>query len=156
MSDSSIKAEIQFESYKIDRVDFSVTQEFDVLSSKNHSDCEVKYTFGFRNAQKRQSDNKIAYVTGLQVNIVVTSKKTEKELAKGSFIATGLFSANVGIQSDLEKSLVTCQGPAILFPYVRAAITLTLSTAGFSTMVMPLVNVYEMAKNNPVEIENIN
>jgi preprotein translocase subunit SecB len=42
--------------------------------------------------------------------------------------------------------------PAILLPYLRAAITTIISQAGFGTIVFPLINIYEIAASHPVNI----
>jgi hypothetical protein len=37
-------------------------------------------------------------------------------------------------------------------PYLRAAITNALANAGFGTILFPLVNIYEMAKDTSIPI----
>lgn len=152
MSDSSIKSGIQFESFKIDSINFSVTPEVSVLASTEHSNCGVDFSFSFRDVFRFSNQEKVLYVTGLKVSLKVYNAETKKELAKGDFTITGLFSSRNVLDKDVEQNLVKCQGPALLFPYVRASITHTLTEAGFSTIVMPLVNINAMATNADVKI----
>jgi preprotein translocase subunit SecB len=51
-----------------------------------------------------------------------------------------------------EKNMVQINIPAILLPYLRSAITTILSQAGFGTIVLPLINIYEIAKQQTTEI----
>ncbi len=152
MADSSIKAGIQFESYKLDRIDFSVTPQLAVLASTNQHDCGVDFSFAFRDVFKYKKQESVLYVTGLQVTLKVYDNETKNELAKGVFSITGLFSSAKTLEQETEKKLVKCQAPAILFPYIRASITHILTDAGFSTITMPLVNVNAMANNCEINI----
>lgn len=151
MSSGSIEAGIQFESYKIDKIDFSVVPKLGILSSTNHQNFGIHFNFGFRNAEKYLIKDKIQYVTGLQIQIVIVADG-EKKIAEGTFSISGLFTTNNSLPPDKEKGLVKHQCPAILFPYLRAAISFILTSSGFSTIMMPLVNVYEAAKDADLEI----
>ena len=149
---SSVAAGIQFISYKMDRIDFSVTQELGVLSQKDHSDCEPSFEFSFRDAFKFPGDETDSYVTGLQVKIVIKNKNNDKEIAKGVFVITGLFTSLGQLTKDIEEEIVKYQCPTILFPYIRASISFTLASAGFSTIVLPIVNVNAAAREANIKI----
>lgn len=152
MPDSSIKAQFQFESYKIDKINFEVQQTLDVLADRSMP--EVTFQFSFRDAFRFHRNNKILYVTGIGINFDVIHETSKKQLAKCEMIMTGMFSANGQLEKEAEENLAKCQGPAILLPYARSAITSILTDAGFPTVIMPLVNVYEMAKNVNVKIQD--
>lgn len=148
---SSVTSGIQFESFKMDKIDFSVTPELGVLASVNHSDCDISFSIGFRNAFKYNIENKVTYVTGLKIDVKIENKE-KKELAKGTFIINGLFTSIGTLEKSVEEKIIKYQCPTILFPYIRASISFTLSSAGFSTLVMPLVNVNSAAKEANIEI----
>lgn len=154
MGESSIRSGIQFDSYKIDKVVFELVPETGVLAKKNHSDCEVKYQFGFRDALRFKKGDLVSYVTGLRVMLSIFDKEMGKDIASGEFIITGLFSSTGELNKDVEETLIKVQAPTILFPYVRSAITMTLTTAGFSTIILPLVNVAAIAKTLSIKIDN--
>lgn len=152
MADSSIKAQFQFESYKIDRMNFEVQKTLDVLADRSMP--EVTFQFLFRDAFRFHRNDKILYVTGFGINFTVLHVSTKKQLAKGEIIITGMFSASGQLEKEVEENLAKCQGPALLLPYARSAISTILTNAGFPTIIVPLVNIYEMAKNINVKIED--
>lgn len=156
MADSSIKSGIQFESYKIDKVSLELVPEVGILTKKNHSDCEIKYQFGFRDAMRFKKGDSVSYVTGLKVMLTIFDKELNKDIASGEFVITGVFSSTGELEKNIEETLIKVQAPTILFPYVRSAITMMLTTAGFSTIIMPLVNVAAIAKTLSIKIEDAN
>lgn len=60
---------------------------------------------------------------------------------------------------DLEpaqlESLVKLQIPAILFPYIRAAMTSFLANAGFPGVHLPLINVQRFAAGQDLQLEEL-
>lgn len=152
-STGSIKANVQFLSFKMDKIEFSATQTLEALATQDLSDFETGYSFAFRNALRFVGQPQVLYVTGIQVGVIVKSKKSGQELGKGSFIITGLFSSDGVMDKNLEEKIIKYQCPAILLPYLRATISTVLSNAGFGTTPMPLINVNEAAKSANVTIE---
>lgn len=148
----SIKSGIQFVSFKMDKIDFEVVQNLGVLSKRDHSDCEIAFDFGFRDALKFKKENHDDYVTGVQIQLSIKSKTNNQDIAHGTFVITGLFSSIGTLDKTYEEKIVKYQCPAILFPYIRAAISFTLSSAGFSTIVMPIVNVNAAAQDIDIKI----
>lgn len=147
MASSSVKAGIQLESYKIDHMEFDVKETLGVLASNSHTDCSVGFKFAFRNVYKYKIDEKIYYVTGLKIDLTLASKQNpDNSIATGSFIITGLFYTTDELDKEIEEKLLKFQAPAILFPYLRAAISFTITSAGFSTIILPLVNVNKAAQ----------
>lgn len=154
MAGSSIKSGIQFESYKIDNISFNLVPEVAVLVKKVYANCEVKYQFSFRDALRFKEASKVSYVTGLKIDLIIYDKDENKQIATGSFVITGFFSSTGEFSKETEDNLIKFQAPTILFPYIRASISLILSTAGFSTVFLPLINVAEMAKSLNLKIED--
>lgn len=155
MADGSIRAGIQLESYKLSKISFEVTQDMLVLAQKEHSDCEARYQFGFRDAVRFKAEEKICYVTGVKIELTLFDKSIEQDIASGEFIITGLFSASGELDKDTEESLIKRQGPAILFPYIRSAISLVLTSAGFSSIILPLINVHAATSPMDLKIKDI-
>ncbi len=149
---SSVTSSVQFISYKMDKIDFSVKQELGVLTQREHSDCEPYFEFGFRDAFKFPGKEVDSYVTGLQVKLTIKNKSNEKEIAQGLFVITGFFTSLGKFTKEIEEKIVKYQCPAILFPFIRASISFTLSAAGFSTIVLPIVNVNAAAQNVNIKI----
>lgn len=152
MSDSGIKSGFQFESYKLDKIEFSTDHKLSSLASQK-DEYEVKYSFSFRDALKYTDvADKVLYVTGVRVQVFILSKEDSHEIANGVFEITGLFSALGALSEKQEDTLARTQGPAILFPYARAIISQTLYNAGFAVPIMPLVNVNAMARDTKVNV----
>lgn len=149
---SSITSGIQFISFKMDKIDFSVTPELGVLTQRDHSDCEPTFEFAFRDAFKFHGNEADSYVTGIQVKLTIKNKNDGKEIARGLFVITGFFTSLGKFSKEVEESIVKYQCPTILFPYIRASISFTLSSAGFSTIVLPVINVSAAAKNANIKI----
>lgn len=153
MASGSVKAGMQLETYKIDHIEFNVEESLSILASNSHSDCSVKFRFSFRDIYKYNQPDKTVYVNGLKVDLEIYSKEDAfKALATGTFVITGLFSTTNELEKDVEEKLLKFQAPAILFPYVRAAISFTITSAGFSTIIMPLVNVNAAAQSIDLKI----
>lgn len=153
MAKSSIKSGIQLESYKVDKINFSCLEEIGVLAEKQFSNCNISWQFSFRNAKKISDNEKIFYITGLKINIVIKDIAMQRDIANGEFVITGLFLANGDFDKNTEENLIKHQCPALLFPYIRSAITMVLMNAGFSTIILPIVNVNVMAKDLNLKIE---
>lgn len=155
MGNSGIKSGIQFESYKLDNVSFEMIPEVSILSKKEYSKCEIKYRFAFRNALRLKKNNKTLYITGLKIDLSIFDKELDKDIANGAFVISGIFSSSGELDKDVEEKLIKCQAPTILFPYIRASITTLLSMAGFSTIILPLINVANAAESLDLKIEDI-
>jgi preprotein translocase subunit SecB len=152
VADGSVKSGFQFDSYKVDKIDFTVEQNLSTLASRQN-DFDVKYSFSFRDALKyKDSADKVLYVTGLRVYVSVLSKNDQHEMAKGMFEITGLFVSMGTFTPEQEEFLARTQAPTILFPYVRAIISQTMYNAGFAIPIMPLLNINEMAKDTKLKI----
>ena len=122
-----------------------------LISQKD--EYEVKYSFSFRDALKYTDvADRVPYVTGMKVQVVILSKADSHEIAKGVFEITGLFSGPGTLSEKQEETLARTQGPAILFPYVRAVISQTLYNAGFAVPIIPLVNVNAMSRDTKVRV----
>lgn len=153
MAEGSIKSGIQLESYKVNKISFASIEDLGVLSANQLPECDVKWQFSFRNAKKITDNEKIFYVTGLKVNILITDNNRKKDIANGEFIITGLFSANGSFDKKTEELLIKNQGPALLFPYIRSSITMTLNSSGFPNIILPIINVNALAKGVDIKIE---
>lgn len=144
---------MQLETYKIDHVEFNVTETLGILASNSHVDCSVNFRFAFRDVYKYNLADKISYVTGLKIDLEIVSKKDINDvIATGTFVITGLFSTTDELEKGVEEKLLKFQAPAILFPYIRAAISFTITSAGFSTIILPLVNVNAAAQTTELKI----
>ena len=153
MASGSVKAGMQLETYKIDHMEFNVKETLGILASNSHTDCFVNFRFSFRDVYTYKVAEKISYVTGLKIDLTIASKQNQDEpIATGSFVITGLFYTTDELDKAIEEKLLKFQAPAILFPYLRAAISFMITSAGFSTIILPLVNVNAAAQSMELKI----
>lgn len=153
ISDSGITSTFQFVNYKIDKIDFQLEpMTNNIVCQKQNVD--VKFSIAFSNALKfEERENKTFYVSRLQAKVDLFNNK--EVLAKGIFSISGIFSTENAFSEEVEQNLIKNQAPAILLPYLRAAITNILASSGFDTVILPLVNIQAAAKTSHIEIENI-
>ncbi len=154
MADSSIKSAFQMLSFKMDKIDFSVTPTLGVLSMNLGAELgENDFKISFRNPFRYTEDNKNLYVTGLMISLSIKNKD-KNEIANGVFTITGLFSAENFEDKSIEEKLAKFQAPTILLPYIRSCITSTLANAGFGSIVLPLINMNAVAQTVELQIED--
>ncbi|MEK7880826.1 MAG: protein-export chaperone SecB, partial [Deltaproteobacteria bacterium] len=99
------------------------------------------------------------YVGGLDITLnypnpeiqktgVATETGQLQDIVKLSIGISGVFTVEEGrFEKAIEESLVKIQIPALLFPYLRSAITSILAHAGLGSVLFPLINIQELAKN---------
>lgn len=75
------------------------------------------------------------------------------EVLKLDLMITGLFGVDDRMDKELEQKLVKIQIPAILFPYLRSAVSSVLACSGFAAPVLPLVNIQALAGSAEAELQ---
>ncbi len=75
-------------------------------------------------------------------------------IARGRAGISGYFKVvGESLAVDTEKNLVRIQIPAVLFPFLRSAISALTINAGFPGVIIPLTNVQEIAKQAGEKIQ---
>lgn len=151
MSDRSGIASFQFVSYKIDNITLRVLNDLGVLAS-GPAAClsEMKFNIVVRNPSKHIYNEAVHYVCGLGANIEITDKN-DVQIVHGTFEISGLFRAD-NMDLEKEQNMVQLNTPAVLMPYLRSAITTVLAQSGFGSVILPLINIYDTMKQNPVKV----
>lgn len=153
-----MKSSFRFETYKVDGLVFEVKRIVGLLEFAGNIDSNLwKLSITVREPLYSQSQKK--YIGGLDTSLclfppeVKTEDKNEA-LIKLDIGIAGIFSAveEGGFEKEVVENLVRVQIPAILFPYVRATITSLLANAGFGSVILPLVNMTELAKQAVGEV----
>jgi|GEM_PF-719264 len=140
-SSGSIKSGFQFLNYKIDTIEFntktnSVMLKMDAVKIENFNPGLF-----IRDAYKYTEDDKTFYMGGIEAKVEISDNGND--LATGIFGIEGLFAVvDDCFNAEQEEMLVKTQIPSILFPYLRSAITNILASAGFGSIVFPLINIY--------------
>lgn len=160
MENSSVNSLFRFEGYKIDRIHFSIFPSVEFLKFKTNLAPEGwKFQFGIR--QPAFFKHSKEYVGGLDLKITYpntdkNAPENQKDIINLSIGIAGLFSVSgERFEKETEDALVKLQMPTILFPYIRSTVTSLLANAGLGSMLFPLVNVYELAKNLDIKISEI-
>ncbi len=144
-----VESPFQFLAYKIDTLELQTTKDLrTLLFTGVLGPAQIKLTLQIRNPSRIKADN--SYIGGLEVqfSLYLSSDQTDaNRLAAGKAGVLGFFKVlGEGLDEETEKNLVRVQIPTILFPYLRSAITSITINAGFPGVVIPLINVQELAR----------
>jgi hypothetical protein len=148
---------LRFVSYRLDhlrlkaKADIATLAGDPVEASNNEDEWDIK--LGVRTPQY-YSKRKI-YIGGVDCGLFMFPKEMPKDERKPDastvFVEVGIsgaFDVEAGrLEKEIEDKLVRVQIPAILFPYVRASVTLLLASAGVGSVILPLINMNEVGKN---------
>lgn len=149
MADGGIVSPFQFVDYKIDRLNITMKPLISLINSNTISG-NWNISLSVRQPTFYKSRNQ--YLAGVGVEMVFPMKLVDREDMVEAITAyaniVGLFSVNKKLEIEKhEKNLVFHQAPAILMPYLRAAITSALANAGFGGVILPLINIYAAAED---------
>lgn len=136
--DKHIMSSFRFDDYKIDFINFNLNKEF-----KDENEMEVD--FELRVGVNISDDSKQAEVN---LELDVYSNDLEEAPFKLTVSITGWFSTDDDIEEDKYIQFCKVNATAILFPYLRSAVTDITKIAGVQPLVLPLVNVYNLIKND--------
>lgn len=155
MAESSIKSSFQFKSYKVDKIKFYSKPDLNILIRMNNIPLdEMNLAFAIRQPLFFSSEK--IYVGGFDLLFQVSApgqtdepiaEPNENTLVRLEMGIAGVFKTEDDkLTPEQEDELVKVSIPAILLPYARAALTSLLANAGFGAVIFPLVNIYELAK----------
>jgi preprotein translocase subunit SecB len=147
MADGSIKASFDFLSYKIDKVNMKLENQVRYLIDMAPIRPEfIEMSIKLRNTEKYLFGDRIHYIGGLETRIEIKNEASGDTMVEADFGISGIFNTLDPVDAHIEENFAKFNLPAVLLPYLRATMTTILSTAGFGTVLFPLVNVYELAK----------
>lgn len=153
MAESSVVAEFDFVSYKIDAVSFKMGHEISYLLNTAPIKSEfINLSIKLRDTEKFIINEKITYIGGLVTQVTILNEADGATMVEGQFGISGLFTSKDSVDKQAEENFAKINLPALLMPYLRATMTNILSNAGFGTMLFPLVNIYELAKTQNLSI----
>jgi preprotein translocase subunit SecB len=160
MAESGITASFQFNSYKVDKVSFFTKPALDVLAQMNSLSSENMFFAFLIRTPIFFKTNKF-YVGGFDVvmkvlrdTATIESETEEDILIKLDLGIAGIFKVvDDRLLQEQETQLVKINIPALLMPYARSAITSLLANAGFGSVLLPLINIHELAKEQMKDVE---
>ena len=158
----SIGSVFRFESYKIDHILFQMKKIIQLLETTGNIDPKA-WKFSVSIGKPIYSKSHKKYVSNLRAGLLLMPDIQESEqiteedvepLVKCEVNISGLFSVEEGrLDKEVELNILKIQLPSLLLPYVRSAITSILANAGFGSVILPLVNMHEVAKRCKDELE---
>jgi preprotein translocase subunit SecB len=154
MADGSIAAAFDFLSYKIDKIEMNMGDKIGYLMKDTPVlPDDINLSIKLRSTEKFVlEDGSSNYIGGLNTQIELIDNETQEIMLKGEFGISGVFIAKDPVKREAEENFAKINLPAILMPYLRASMTNILSCAGFGTILFPLINIYELAKIQNLQI----
>jgi preprotein translocase subunit SecB len=155
MSSGSIKSSFDFLSYKVDKVDMKLVNQVSYLLNRDPIKPEfIEMSINLRGTEKYRSGDKVYYIGGLETHIKIKNEADGATMMEADFGISGIFNTIDPVDTHIEENFSRFNLPAILLPYLRATMTNILSTAGFGTVLFPLVNMYELAKKQDFSLND--
>jgi preprotein translocase subunit SecB len=150
MADGSVESAFKFVAYNIHHASLRMSQVEIGRQSRESDVWQVKLGIAVPEYHVKRK----AYVSAVSCGLFLFDKDPEKEGLLPEQAIVGLEMAIAGIfevQADrlekrTEEQLVRAQLPALLFPYLRGAMTSLLANAGFGSVIIPLINMNEAGK----------
>jgi len=149
-----MKSGFRFLSYKIDNIKFSSIRDLGLLEfSQGFGGYPWEISIGIREPLYFKGAKK--YVGGLDTVFSLKNPEEKdretaavRQLVKIEIGIAGVFSVEEGrFEKTVEDQLVKIQIPAILFPYLRSAVTSILASSGYGSVILPLINIHAVAKD---------
>jgi len=153
MAESSVIAEFDFISYKIDTISMKMGNEISYLMNTDPIKPDfINLSIKLRDPEKFIVNGKVTYIGGLMTQVKIINEADGAAMLEGQFGISGLFTSKGSAEEHAEENFAKINLPALLMPYLRATMTNILSNAGFGTMLFPLVNIYELVRTQNLSI----
>ena len=156
MAENSVISKFQFINYKIDRVSYEITHNVSLLHNFGTIDNE-NFELSFRIRVPNRIKKEKIFITGLDVKFLQNSKQAKCEddfIFRGEMGIVGIFKVVDGeLSEDVSEKLAKIQGPALLLPYLRAALTSMFTNNGIGSFIFPLINIYKMAEDTMSDVK---
>jgi preprotein translocase subunit SecB len=149
-----VEASFQFLNYKIDFARYVTDRSVAFLDRKAPLEPEeLQLGARIKNPTKLPNNE---YAGGLALNLNAPNEESEEPRFELEMGITGLFQVQGDdLDDELIDKLVKFQIPAILFPYLRSAMTGFLANAGFPSIFLPLINVNRLAEQSNLKIQEV-
>lgn len=165
MATGSIESPFKFESYKIDTLRLDAKKELRLLAS-NDAVPEQEWNVNLRLRHPLFFEEDGVYVGGVEARLFILNDEGkaeldgDQEISRENFLLTleagiaGMFRVQAdALPKEVEEKLVKIQIPAILLPYLRAAMTSLLANAGYGSVMFPLFNIHALAEKTMGDVE---
>lgn len=154
MPESSVESPLHFETFKVDNLQLFMKPNFDLLALVGMIAPQLwDINYELRIPTYFKSKNK--YVGGFTVHMNLfppgaqqQTKLPDNALIRFTASIVGVFRIDTGrVSEEVEKRLVKANIPMILMPHLRSVITSLFATAGYGSVIPPLVNIAVLAEH---------
>ena len=130
-------SDIFLRNYKINRIEYNFMSQYDSQSDDKPIELEPNFN---RTIVKIDDDNLI-----VSISVSIKDDKMPFDL----FVEiSGEFNLSKWESDDKKKSIACINTVAILFPYLRQAVTTITSLGGVSPLMLPIINVASLFKED--------
>lgn len=143
-----MKSSFNFLNYKITKFNFESARHLNIVQARNPF-SPWEFHISISNPVYLQKE--MTYVCGL---ILKGSHDVDgKKLISFESEIVGLFKVDEPFEAAMEENLAKTQGPAILLPFLRAAIIGYFASSGYGHISIPLINIQKLAFDTLKEVE---
>lgn len=125
----NIKSALKFINYIVDTIEFNTNFDFSGKDKDIDFDINSDCTF--------EDDN---FILSLELTVFPNAEKNDYPFTMRVKII-GLFEVEHGIQETTKKDFAERNSIAILFPYLRALVSVYTSNANIGNLILPPINV---------------
>jgi len=140
-SSNSAKSYMQFNGYEVNSIDFNLSQYYE-------DNKEFKISPSFGKTVTDCGDNKYK----VQLNFSLKASDENPLPFNMEVLMTGKFTISIESESEgLKETLLNENTVAIMFPFLRAIIASLTTTANIPSLVLPVINLVNVFKNDDTE-----
>lgn len=123
------KSVLTFKGYKINKMSFALNE---VKGKKR----EFQIAPEFSKSVVEHDNNKYEVILSVGIN-----SEDDAPVPFDLFVEmAGYFELREGLEEDLQKNLLNRNAVAIMYPFLRAAVSSLTSTANVTSLVLPVIN----------------
>jgi hypothetical protein len=143
---------MEFIAYRVIDMEIKTLPTFGMLFTEITFDSEWDFGLGFSNITFEPDAGIYVVPLSARMNLLQTGD-LEKRSREDPYISVNAtisgafrFTEKSIMDNELREKMIRQQAPAIILPYLRATIGTMLVSAGFGGVTIPLINMYETAK----------
>ncbi|WP_346920616.1 protein-export chaperone SecB [Clostridium sp. UBA7339] len=140
---SKINSSLRFKNYVVESINFNTNFKFDGEQKEIEFDLDSDYSI-------EEND----FMLSLEVVIFPEAEKNNYPFTMEVKII-GLFEIDSQIDEKTRENFIEKNSIAILFPYLRALVSVYSANANIGTLVLPPINVVNYLKNKRKQSGNI-
>ncbi len=140
-------AEIQLKQYAFTKLELNMHEEWNDQISEEKIPLRVQFKVGIGFLDE---ESELVNDGGIELSCMVNNDEEVKETTPFEILAVmrGEFHAEISQSREALSSLLSINGVAILFPFLRSAIADLSRIGNFPPLLLPIINVHAMMDDN--------